>query len=54
MTSLHQPFNITPDFACKLIAEQFPEYAHLPITSVEKQYLFEESMSADIGVQRRC
>ncbi len=23
--------------ARKLIAEQFPEYAHLPITSVEKQ-----------------
>ncbi|MBI2791156.1 MAG: aminoglycoside phosphotransferase family protein [Gammaproteobacteria bacterium] len=29
--------DITPGLACKLIAEQFPEYAHLPITSVEKQ-----------------
>ncbi|MGL5741961.1 MAG: GNAT family N-acetyltransferase [Legionella sp.] len=28
---------ITPDLARKLIAEQFPEYAHLPITSVEEQ-----------------
>lgn len=37
MTNLHQPFNITPALARKLIAEQFPEYAHLPITSVEKQ-----------------
>jgi aminoglycoside phosphotransferase (APT) family kinase protein len=27
----------TPDLARKLIEEQFPEYAHLPITSVEKQ-----------------
>lgn len=25
------------DLACKLIAEQCPEYAHLPITDVEKQ-----------------
>ena len=37
MTNTHQPFNIIPDLAHKLIAEQFPEYAHLPITSVEKQ-----------------
>ena len=37
MTNLHQPFNITLDLGRKLIAEQFPEYAHLPITSVEKQ-----------------
>lgn len=29
--------DITPDLAGKLIAEQFPEFAHLPITSVEKQ-----------------
>ncbi|WP_316354142.1 phosphotransferase [Candidatus Trichorickettsia mobilis] len=28
---------ITPELAHQLIAEQFPEYAHLPITSVEKQ-----------------
>lgn len=32
-----ESFNITPDLALKLIAEQFPEYAHLPIISVEKQ-----------------
>ena len=32
-----ESFNITPDLARELIAEQFPEYAHLPITSVEKQ-----------------
>ncbi len=37
MTNTHQPFNITLDLARKLIALQFPEYAHLPITSVEKQ-----------------
>lgn len=37
MTNPHQPVNITSDLARKLIAEQFPEYAHLPITSVEKQ-----------------
>ena len=30
-------FDITPFLARKLIAEQFPAYAHLPITSVEKQ-----------------
>jgi aminoglycoside phosphotransferase (APT) family kinase protein len=29
--------NITPELAHKLIVEQFPEYSHLPITSVEKQ-----------------
>lgn len=29
--------NITPDLACQLIKEQFPEYAHLSVTSVEKQ-----------------
>ncbi|MFN7038019.1 MAG: aminoglycoside phosphotransferase family protein [Alphaproteobacteria bacterium] len=28
---------ITPHIAHKLIAEQFPEYAHLPVTEVEKQ-----------------
>ena len=27
----------TLDLACKLIEEQFPEYANLPITDVEKQ-----------------
>ena len=27
----------TLDLACKLIAEQFPEYSNLPITDVEKQ-----------------
>ena len=26
----------TLDLACKLIEEQFPEYAHLQITDVEK------------------
>ncbi|MCX7114309.1 MAG: aminoglycoside phosphotransferase family protein [Gammaproteobacteria bacterium] len=30
-------FDITADLAHQLIAEQFPEYAHLPITSVEQQ-----------------
>ncbi len=29
--------DITPELAHKLITEQFPEYAYLPITSVEKQ-----------------
>lgn len=29
--------DITPDLAHNLIAEQFPEYADLPITDVEKQ-----------------
>src|ERR1700733_11887318 len=29
--------NITPALARKLIADQFPEYAHLSIISVEKQ-----------------
>ena len=37
MTHTEQSPNITPDLARELIAEQFPEYAHLPITSVEKQ-----------------
>lgn len=37
MTNNFQPGNITPDLARELIAEQFPEYAHLIITSVEKQ-----------------
>src|ERR1700677_729668 len=32
-----QPFNITPALAGQLITEQFPEYAHLPVTSVDKQ-----------------
>ena len=30
-------FDITPDLAGKLIAEQFPEFADLPIISVEQQ-----------------
>jgi aminoglycoside phosphotransferase (APT) family kinase protein len=29
--------NITIDLACKIVAEQFPEYASLPIVDVEKQ-----------------
>lgn len=37
MTNMDQAFNITLNLARKLIAEQFPKYAHLPITSVEKQ-----------------
>lgn len=38
MISLYDPVDvITSDLARKLIAEQFPEYTHLPITSVEKQ-----------------
>lgn len=32
-----KPLSITPALAYKLIIEQFPEYAHLPITDVEKQ-----------------
>jgi len=28
---------LTPDLARKVIAEQCPEYSHLPITDVEKQ-----------------
>lgn len=32
-----QPINITPALASKLIANQFPEYAYLAITPVEKQ-----------------
>lgn len=34
---INQPFGIATALAGELIAEQFPEYAHLPITSVEKQ-----------------
>lgn len=37
MANTFQPENITPDLAHQLIADQFPEYAHLAITSVEKQ-----------------
>ncbi len=37
MTHIYQPVHITADLARKLIAQQFPEYAHLPITSVKKQ-----------------
>jgi aminoglycoside phosphotransferase (APT) family kinase protein len=37
MTNNDRPFDITPDLARKIIAEQFPEYAHLPVVSVEKQ-----------------
>ncbi len=37
MTYADQSLKITPDLARELITEQFPEYAHLPITSVEKQ-----------------
>ncbi len=37
MTNINQLSSITPELASKLIAHQFPEYAHLPITSVEKQ-----------------
>ncbi len=36
MSKTHH-IDITPELAAKLIAEQFPEYAHLPIRSVEKQ-----------------
>lgn len=32
-----QPFPITVDLAQKLIAEQFAEFAYLPVTSVKKQ-----------------
>jgi aminoglycoside phosphotransferase (APT) family kinase protein len=32
-----EKFDITPELARKLIVVQFPEYAHLPIKSVEKQ-----------------
>src|SRR5438128_792891 len=32
-----EQFNINQDLARKLIAEQFSEFVHLPITSVEKQ-----------------
>lgn len=37
MTKATQLPHITVDLARTLIQEQFPEYAHLPITSVEKQ-----------------
>ncbi|MDP1724339.1 MAG: aminoglycoside phosphotransferase family protein [Alphaproteobacteria bacterium] len=37
MTNNFKPSNITSDLARKLVAVQFPEYAHLPIRSVEKQ-----------------
>jgi aminoglycoside phosphotransferase (APT) family kinase protein len=37
MTNSYQPSNITLNLAHKLITEQFPEYANLPITSVVKQ-----------------
>lgn len=37
MINTFQPSDITLDLTHKLIADQFPEYAHLSITSVEKQ-----------------
>jgi len=37
MTDTDQLFNITLDLAHELINKQFPEYANMPITSVEKQ-----------------
>jgi aminoglycoside phosphotransferase (APT) family kinase protein len=37
MTNNHQLIDITSELAQKLILEQFPEYGHLPITSVERQ-----------------
>lgn len=37
MSNNYQPVSITPDLAQKLITDQFPEYAHLPITPVDKQ-----------------
>lgn len=37
MANTNKSFNISPELASRLIASQFPEYAHLPITSVEKQ-----------------
>lgn len=37
MINVNQSFKITVNLARKLIAKQFPEYAHLLITSVEKQ-----------------
>lgn len=33
----NQLLNITANLAAKLISDQFPEYAHLPVASVEKQ-----------------
>lgn len=37
MINTYHAFDITIDLAHKLITEQFPEYTHLPITSVAKQ-----------------
>lgn len=37
MINVNQTFKITVHLARKLIAKQFPSYAHLPITSVKKQ-----------------
>lgn len=37
MINSHQNFEITIDLAHHLIQKQFPEYVHLPISSVEKQ-----------------
>ena len=37
MTNTYQSLTITPELASQLIAAQFPEYAHLPVTEVEKQ-----------------
>ncbi|MBS0236407.1 MAG: aminoglycoside phosphotransferase family protein [Proteobacteria bacterium] len=37
MTTNNQLFPITLELARKLIAAQFPQYAHLPISEVEKQ-----------------
>jgi len=37
MRRIYQPFNLNPDLARKLILEQFPQYAHLPVFEVEKQ-----------------
>lgn len=37
MTNTFQPINIISTLAHQLIAEQFPEYAHFPITAVTKQ-----------------
>ncbi len=37
MTDIDRPFNITLALVCKLIAEQFPEFAHLNIQPVKIQ-----------------
>ncbi|MCS5708651.1 aminoglycoside phosphotransferase family protein [Candidatus Berkiella cookevillensis] len=37
MTNISQSFDITSELAQKLINNQFPKYAHLPISAVEKQ-----------------